>query len=117
ATQTWWKFSICVTLQPWPTFANGSAVIHWTYTSPVCGSSSMPLGTVLQNEFANAIAFCAKTSADGPNVCPPSLDAATQIWLIVKSWSLMYTWSCAALTVLGYTASHGRSMSDGLVAA
>src|SRR5437660_5968109 len=30
ATQTWWKFWICVMLQPIPMFAAGSAVIHCT---------------------------------------------------------------------------------------
>ena len=30
ATQTWWKFSIWLMLQPWVVLATGSAVIHWT---------------------------------------------------------------------------------------
>src|SRR3989442_4822725 len=58
-------------LQPWVVLAAGSAVIHCTYTSPVSGSNSIPLGIVLQNDCAWAIPFCARTSTEGPNVCPP----------------------------------------------
>ena len=46
----------------------------------------MPLGTVLQNEFVNAVGFCAMTSTEPPNVSPPSFDAATFVWLTEKSW-------------------------------
>src|SRR6266581_612249 len=49
-------------LQPWVVFATGSAVIHSTYTSPVSGSTSIPLGTVLQKDWVSAMPFCARTS-------------------------------------------------------
>src|SRR5205814_8747497 len=86
AIQTWWKLSIWVMLQPWVVFATGSAVIHLTYTSPVSGSTSIPLGTVLQKDWVSAMPFCARTSTEGPKVCPPSFEAVTLIWLAEKSW-------------------------------
>src|SRR5438093_10432982 len=74
-------------LQPWVVFATGSAVIHLTYTSPVSGSTSIPLGTVLQKDWVSAMPFCARTSSEGPKVCPPSFEAVTLIWLAEKSRS------------------------------
>src|SRR5712691_6212490 len=86
ATQTLWKFCSCVMLQPNVRFCTGSAVIHCTYTSPELGSTSSPLGTVLQNESAPAgtpltVVGPGGTPIDaiteGPNVVPPLFEAAT----------------------------------------
>src|SRR2546426_11998633 len=77
----------------------------------------MSLGTVLQNELAFSMPFWARTSTDGPKWSPPSLEAATLIWLAEKSWYETYTWSCAAEDLLAYTPSQGRSMNDGCTAA
>src|SRR2546423_15039444 len=50
ATQTWWKFSACVMLQPWVVFATGSAGIHWADTPPLSGGVSLSLGVVLAKD-------------------------------------------------------------------
>src|SRR5437879_1296373 len=86
AIQTWWQLSNGVTLQPWVMFDTGTAVRHSTDTSHASGPTSIPLGSVLQNDWVSAMPFCARTSTEGPKVCPPSFEAVTLIWLAEKSW-------------------------------
>jgi len=40
----------------------------------------------LQKDWVSAMPFCARTSTEGPKVCPPSFEAVTLIWLAEKSW-------------------------------
>src|SRR6266700_6920909 len=57
-------------LQPWVMFATGSAVIHSTYTSPVSGSTSIPLGTVLQKGLGFGHAVLRKNVHRGTESLP-----------------------------------------------
>ena len=96
---------------------------HSAYTVPVCWSTVIPPGIVLQMEGSAAFVSLAMMRGS-ENVFPPSFDTVTYTRSSgLNVWYSRYTvsWSgfdaVAVVFCLGYTSIHGRSEAPGWLSA